>query len=1252
MTLKTSRYNSVFDTFPKLYPLATIAMEMKKGNATLQNHVSPIRTLKDVTLYAREILEVRGREPYDLIKQGMPQFAPAETPHGMSGLCCLEYDDSGVDTAHAFAIAAQNPHVVMIWRSLSEKPKILVRIDTENLTRSTFPHAWLSAAQMFEEFGEADTSASYPHQKQNICYDPDLFLNLDVIPLKWEVDDEALSEVMPQHFEDIASALMDELGREYIDALENMEYTEQGVGRQRVPCPFGGNHANDGWGLRSNGTRVIQNGKNDWTLQCFKCSTRKRFFEIPSPKKAPPRLVQPSKDEIDALINKAPPTEVRERPSFRHFFPEERIVCREVLETSPDAGWHGKIPIWTPKYENLHPLTDKFALNGHPREIEKRRVWSTLFDKCPHCGGMTAKWIDRYMLTAGYYCEGCHKDYMLGSYLEIELNRKLRNSILSKYQGYLGDNPDFEDFRLFQPGILTYVGSGMGTGKTTEGINALVQLALQGLGRGIIVVPRIALAIELAYQLRAKHGYNAWGLWTEGAHKDEKFIGEFGAIACFPSLPQVVNAAEVYGVGKDQLYVIIDELDFSYELLTLDVIQSPRIKKILRDTLKSTGLVVMGQTESTLALEAFAQESEAEEVQGFYNIAPPAEGHVELKEHGDETNINALLASGIDDISEHLQQDNHLYVFCESRRDVGILADKFSHENPLEYTAYTRGTYRPKQLLRHQRLTDSRLFIGTSAAGVGISFLDKKAKTIIIGGLTFGDRYANMKAQEAMRDRGRRGMFMHYKPYNLSLPVRPTEVQERSLYHESLKQVLENPAMLNLPTHAIAKYAAARAFASFANFQFEAFMRYHVGVVGNMEVVYSHAATQPENVVEAIKVKRSEIRQIENELKIDGAKEILNTVLSDTDTELLTSSEIRRARNQGQLSTDAALAHELANEATRAVGWDDVVNRFSAGDPLGDFFTEADIDVAGALAERKFDFAALTKKRAGYFAVNAPKWTATRFELEVAQADKQLVFEGFGIEITAVEDNRFRGELLTKLLDTLVGQVFDTQSLCAAVKRVFMTTASTGKTYLHELRSGALGDNEYRQARFLHCAEDESIVVNWLARFISEWYPARLAKRQGFYALQPDSHAQLYLRSFERWLLHQPGVFDRANIQLDIFEPVDMPESNAELKAEARQRRKNGDTLKAIAADLGFSAKTVHQWCEGIEPQKQTKATRKSRQEERQSTKQANKQKKQERNAEVLRRYDGGKGDTQQQITDDMGIGLATVNRIIKKREV
>ena len=57
------------------------------------------------------------------------------------------------------------------------------------------------------------------------------------------------------------------------------------------------------------------------------------------------------------------------------------------------------------------------------------------------------------------------------------------------------------------------------------------------------------------------------------------------------------------------------------------------MKKCLRDALASTGLVVAGQTESTLALEALAEELECEHVQAFYSTAKPADGNMVMHKY-------------------------------------------------------------------------------------------------------------------------------------------------------------------------------------------------------------------------------------------------------------------------------------------------------------------------------------------------------------------------------------------------------------------------------------------------------------------------------------------------------------------------------------------------------------------------------------------------------------------------------------------
>ena len=876
------------------------------------------------------------------------------------------------------------------------------------------------------------------------------------------------------------------------------------------------------------------------------------------------------------LLTAAPPVEVRESPSFRHFSKEERAVVSDVLSLDPNAGWHGQIPIFTTRYEYLHPLTNKFALNGQPSEVEKRRVWSTLFGNCDGCGAVTARWVDRYLLTAGFYCDGCDKDYHLGSYLELELNRKLANSIVSEHQGFLGDDPAFADFRLWQPGTLTHLGAGMATGKSTEIYKQMTALAIQGLGKGIIAVPRVSLARFLAHYLRRRDGQQAWGLWHEGCEKSDKFIGKFGAIVCLPSLPNAIKSPTRAGV--ERIYIAIDEVDFSYNLLSLSVEQATAVKKCLRDALVSTGLVVSGQTESTLALEALTEELECEEVQGFYNTAKPADGHVLMHKYPNiEGKSNAMVCGTIDNIYDLLSEGHNVYSFNSTRRAADIIADEFQTENPVIYNGLTKGDPRADAVLYNQRLTDTHLFIGTSAAGVGISILDPKAQTVILNEYNYGSRHANESIQQSFRDRRRLGVSFHYTKYNLSLPVRPTENEEVSIYHEALKQ--DESQYAQLPTASIRKIARAQALESLADTQIEPYISHHLEKVGNMPVYYTSAlACEPERVA-VIAKRRSEIRQAERKNRITTAVELLNQ------RDILTSSGIRKLSNKGSLSTELQLAYKTANAVAQAVGWNEKT------DLATDVLNNDDFRLAMRLAAENINTANLTKQRRGYMAVNFPKWTKHQFKSDLEQSDPQSVIDGLGIEITAIRDDRFLGEILSALMERLKRKVFDTASLANEVREVLASESSTGKTFGREIESGALGAAAYRKARFLHYIDDDG-VVDWVRAFVSEWYPAHIAKNEDTFALTHAKNTDLRLASFSQWLMHQPSIPDSTLIDLDIFQPTALPDPKADRKAEARQQRKQGATLSEIADAFDIAPSTASDWCKGITPEKDTNDTR------------------------------------------------------------
>ena len=373
---------------------------------------------------------------------------------------------------------------------------------------------------------------------------------------------------------------------------------------------------------------------------------------------------------------------------------------------------------------------------------------------------------------------------------------------------------------------------------------------------------------------------------------------------------------------------------------------------------------------------------------------------------------------------------------------------------------------------------------------------------------------------------------------------------------------------MHLSSASIRKIAHAQALNSLADMQIETFVEHHLGKIGNMPVHQASALPQETERIEAVSERRSEIRREEKQKRITTAIELLR------EPYLLTFAEIRIMSNNGGLTPDYRLAHETANAAACAVGWDDKIHGYENGEPIKEMPDSDDFEVAIPLVAENINIDKLTKQRRGYLAVHYPKWTADQLQLEL---------DGSSVEITAINDNRFLGRLLTTLLDRLTGKVFDSASLATAVREVLNLPADTGKTFRWEISAGALGASAYRKARFLHCAEDE-FVVRWVRGFVSEWYPARIAKKDDCYALCHAEHIDLRLAAFSRWLLKQPGVPDGTQLDLDIFQSVEIPDPNAGLKNVARLRRETGETIKAIAESLNIRRNKVSKWCKGIKP--------------------------------------------------------------------
>ena len=308
--IHVTRLKSVFDTQPKPYPLTTIFKEIRYGNTTIATHPK-YKTLADMTRYARNVLlpdpnPEKHKNAYDAVKRSAPQFVPAANlltrseVAQLSDIVCVEFDNPDIDTPYVLASAAQDPHCLAAFRSFSGKPKLLIRLahtstDGELLSIENFQYAWASAARSYQEFGDADFSASKVTQLQALVHDPNIYIYAQPMPLKWQVDEETFLQEWGSEYKSGKRAeitALAELPVEYQEEIKRIdkarEWKENGWCKKSVPCPFDSNHEYDGWERKTNGTRIKKNADNDYTFVCHKCKKSIRFTD--RQRTAPDRL--------------------------------------------------------------------------------------------------------------------------------------------------------------------------------------------------------------------------------------------------------------------------------------------------------------------------------------------------------------------------------------------------------------------------------------------------------------------------------------------------------------------------------------------------------------------------------------------------------------------------------------------------------------------------------------------------------------------------------------------------------------------------------------------------------------------------------------------------------------------------------------------------------------------------------------------------------------------------------------------------
>ena len=794
-----------------------------------------------------------------------------------------------------------------------------------------------------------------------------------------------------------------------------------------------------------------------------------------------PEVLTPEQEKarVDRLIAQAP-IGVNEPPSYRHFLPEDRQLIR-ACGYDPEASYTehstGRKPVWIPKYDKLYDATGQFQLNGQPKHVETYRVWNTLLQTCHDCQRPTkAFWIDRFHLTAGTYCDKCHKDETINSTLALELRRELPNAYTSVFDGFIGEDDFWKDMPLWKAGRTTHLGAAMAQGKTTLIQETGCEIATRDEKFFIICVPRISLALNIASKLNRQYGEGAFGIYYESSRYKQH--GRIGAVCTLTSLPLIFQE-EWNDLEPQDCLIFIDEIDFSYPLNELVTLQAKKVKRILRQSLHANGLVTAGQTEYSSVVQAFAEEMETDDVFGYYKNAKQHEGLLQWVEYPDIDGKEIMVAAGAaKSVQTGLDAADVVHVFTSERRQAEILGKMFEHENPLVYTSLTKHRERCKRLLDDRKLTDTRLFIATSAADVGISIEDPRdTRTIVASTLLYGRIPVETMVQETARVRGTPLIEIHVPRYETALPLKPTET--KNVFQQSLTLKREIAAIEDddfLRESRIAtKKALVRTLRELAEQQPLTFFEHHLHDIAGYQIAPTEPAPVAKSQQDTVRVLKKESWAVEKEKRLEYAEQVITeetqryAKLKGSEpyeylpAALQSSTEIRQNAADGYLTSFNLLGQRYVNELAVAIGFDDLPDRVRSGDPQQPIpfqWNDADLPCIKAMVNAGIDASVLTLRIQGYIAALDTAWTQQHTESDLLQK-----------EWTAVTDYRGIGRLARHLCEKLQGLAWRADAFASAIHDTLHAETPSGNL-LSDIKSGAMGGAIYKKGRFLFKSDD------------------------------------------------------------------------------------------------------------------------------------------------------------------------------------
>ena len=675
--------------------------------------------------------------------------------------------------------------------------------------------------------------------------------------------------------------------------------------------------------------------------------------------------------------------------------------------------------------------------------------------------------------------------------------------------------------------------------------------------------PRISLAREQWHKLTEQYGKGSFGLFHENSKKS---VGRLGAVCCLSSLSNVFGY-EDYETGDtydpENAWIFIDEADYSYELLKLLSPVSKKIKSLLETALHTNGLVVAGQTEWTAVVETLATELETDHTFGYYKPVKPHNTQTEIVVYPDVDGKNAwALSELIEYIQEILDGGKHAYVFCARRRDVSVLHEIFFEHHPLTFTSLSKNTERAQRFLQDGKLTDTPLFIATSAAAVGISIIDPKARTAILAGQVHGHLKCADIVQERVRDRLRNPGRIFLPTYQTAFPVTQTDATSVSRYEAEKKRIsadIDDSDLKNAD-----KLAATYALDSLAEDDPITFIKHHLESVAGFVVEQIQPNPPCETAIQRVKHVTKKTEQDEKSAAEKVALEVFDaelerlTVQEYTAPQLHTTSEVRKM----SATEYTVLGNKKATELARLIGFDDQrdIDRGTPDAPIPFDWVPKDLKLAQRLVSANINAGDWKRKFMGYLATRNTVLSDEHWEIALES----------GNELSALRDYAFIGELVRLILDTLAGKHYETAELDAELKQLLDRETLDGKhTYLAELQNGRIGVKIWRKARYLNVAKSP---ITFCFELITDFYPCAYKQFKGVFSIHNDEQLDLFTDALNTFLYHHRsqemqdldaafGGTDRI-VNVKPLPEVDDPKDA--VYAKIRQLFKDGNSIDTI----------------------------------------------------------------------------------------